>query len=81
MSQSEEMAPCVSLPLLPPFDKSGVAVPARPLGPVLLAPSKPREPLMSLIGINKTVEEALTDCVTDGAGNCWRLPAMKINDY
>lgn len=59
----------------------GVVVPARPPGPVLLAPSKQQEPLMGLIGINGTGEEALTDCVTDGAGKCWRLPAMEINDY
>lgn len=36
---------------------------------------------MRLIGINGTGEEALTDCVTDGAGKYWRLPAMEINDY
>lgn len=59
----------------------GVATPARPPGRVPLAPSKPREPLMRLIGINGTGEEALTDCVTDGAGNCWRLLPMEINDY
>lgn len=65
----------------PPPTMRGVAVPARPPGPVPLAPSKQQEPLMRLIGISGTGEEALTDGVTDGAGKCWRLPAMEINDY
>lgn len=68
-------------PQPPPPTTRGVTVPARPPGPVPLAPSKQQEPLMRLIGINGTGEEALTDCVTDGAGKCWRLPAMEINDY
>lgn len=59
---------------MPPPTMRGVAVPARPPGPVPLAPSKQQEPLMGLIGINGTGEEDLTDCVTDGAGKCWRLP-------
>lgn len=40
--------------------------PARPLGPVPLAPSQPQGPLMRLIGINGTWEEALTDCYRRG---------------
>lgn len=73
-----------SSPPLDPFPPTlmrGVAAPARPPGPVPLAPSKQQEPLMGLIGINGTGEEALTDCVTDGAGKCWRQPALEINDY
>lgn len=76
----QDTLPPSSLPL-PDLVRRGVAAPARPPGPVPPAPSKQREPLMGLIGISGTGEEALTECVTDGAGKCWRLLPPEINDY
>lgn len=72
--------PSSSIPY-PDLMRRGVAAPARPPGPVPPAPSKQREPLMGLIGISGTGEEALTECVTDGAGKCWRPLPLEINDY